>query len=110
MIMKNKVFLIDLDGTMYKGSTIIDGAKELIDYLIKNDRPFLFLTNNARRTGIQNVEHMEKMGFTGIRPEHFFTSAMAAAAHIAKKVIKEDVPILEKMDFVKHLKIKDLQS
>lgn len=84
-IMKDKIFLIDLDGTMYRGDTIIEGAKQFIDYLIENDREFLFLTNNARRTGIQNVKHMEKMGFTGIRPEHFFTSSMAAAAHIAKK-------------------------
>lgn len=84
-LMKDKVFLIDLDGTMYRGSTIIEGAKEFIDDLIANQREFLFLTNNARRTGKQNVEHMEKMGFTGITPEHFFTSSMAAAAHIAKK-------------------------
>ncbi len=82
--MKEKIYLIDLDGTMYKGSTIIDGAKAFIDDLIARNRPFLFLTNNARRTGKQNVEHMEKMGFTNIRAEHFYTSAMAAAAHVAK--------------------------
>lgn len=84
-IMKDKIFLIDLDGTMYRGDTIIEGAKQFVDHLIENKREFLFLTNNARRTSIQNVEHMEKMGFTGIKPEHFFTSSMAAAAHIAKK-------------------------
>ncbi len=82
--MKEKIYLIDLDGTMYKGSTIIEGAKEFIDYLLEKKQPFLFLTNNSSRTLAQNVEHMEKMGFTGIKEEHFFTSAMAAAAHVAK--------------------------
>lgn len=81
----NTIYLIDLDGTMYRGSTIIEGAKEFIDDLASKNQPFLFLTNNARRTGKQNVEHMEKMGFTGIKPENFFTSSMAAAAHMAKK-------------------------
>ena len=82
--MKDKIYLIDLDGTMYKGSTIIDGAKEFIDYLLETKQPFLFLTNNSSRTLAQNVAHMEQMGFEGIKKEHFFTSAMAAAAHIAK--------------------------
>lgn len=83
--MKDKVYLIDLDGTMYKGSTIIDGAKQFVDYLLRKDLPFLFLTNNSSRTLSQNVEHMQKMGFEGIQEKHFFTSAMAAAAHIVKK-------------------------
>lgn len=28
-----KTYIIDLDGTMYSGSTNIDGAREFIDYL-----------------------------------------------------------------------------
>lgn len=80
-----KTYLIDLDGTMYRGSTIIDGGKEFIDYLVETNQQFIFLTNNARRTGLQNVEHMEKMGYTNIKPEHFFTSSMAAAMHVARK-------------------------
>ena len=28
-----KTYIIDLDGTMYRGSTNIDGAREFIDYL-----------------------------------------------------------------------------
>ena len=62
-----KTYLIDLDGTMYRGTEIIDGAKDFIDFLIKNDQRFVFLTNNAKRTKRQNVEHMEKMGFTVIK-------------------------------------------
>lgn len=78
-----KTYLIDLDGTMYRGSQIIEGAKEFIDALLKNDESFVFLTNNAKRTKRQNVEHMERMGFTGIREDHFFTSSMAAARYAA---------------------------
>ena len=79
-----KTYLIDLDGTMYRGSQIIEGAKEFIDTLLKRGERFVFLTNNAKRTKRQNVEHMEKMGFTGIREEHFFTSSMAAARYAAE--------------------------
>lgn len=92
--MREKIYLIDLDGTMYRGNTIIDGAKEFIDYLNETNKTYLFLTNNSSRTLKQNVEHMEKMGFTGIKESHFFTSAMAAAAHIAKS------SSLRKCDFI----------
>lgn len=79
-----KTYLIDLDGTMYRGSQVIDGAKEFIDYLLENRIAFYFLTNNASRTLAQNVEHMVNMGFQGIKEEHFFTSAMAAAIYARK--------------------------
>lgn len=82
--MSEKTYLIDLDGTMYCGDRICEGAKEFIDYLIENNKKFIFLTNNARRTGKMNVEQMSKMGYTGILPEHFFTSSMAAAAFVSK--------------------------
>ena len=58
-----KTYLIDLDGTMYRGSQIIPGAKEFIDALLARKQPFVFLTNNAKRTLAQNVEHMVNMGF-----------------------------------------------
>lgn len=86
--MKDKTYLIDLDGTMYCGNTIIEGAKEFIDDLIAREQTFLFLTNNSSRTLRQNVLHMEALGFENIKEKHFFTSAMAAASHIAKKSTK----------------------
>lgn len=81
--MKNKFYMIDLDGTMYWGTKIIPGAKEFIDYLINNDIGFIFLTNNACRTQEQACNHMLKMGFENIKPNMFYTSAMAASDYIA---------------------------
>lgn len=82
--MIDKCYLIDLDGTMYWGTKIIPGAKEFIDGLIKNKIKFVFLTNNASRTQEQCAEHMLKMGFTKIKPEMFYTSAMAASDYVAR--------------------------
>lgn len=83
-----KALLIDLDGTMYRGNDNIEGAVEFIDTCVEKNIPFYFLTNNATRTGAQNVEHMEKLGFKGIKPEQFFTSAMAAAITMRKQNYK----------------------
>lgn len=77
-----KMYFLDLDGTMYRGNQIQEGGKALLSYLQKHNQPYLFLTNNSSRTGKQNVEHMERMGYTGIKPEDFFTSAMAASIYV----------------------------
>ena len=79
-----KTYIIDLDGTMYRGSTNIDGAREFIDYLHSKNLPYMFLTNNATRTKKQAKEHMLNLGFKDIKEEDFFTSAMATAQYIAK--------------------------
>lgn len=76
-----KTYVIDLDGTMYRGNQIIQSAKKFIDALNEKNETFYFLTNNAKRTKKQNVEHMERMGFQGIKEEQFFTSSMAAAIY-----------------------------
>ena len=78
-----KTYIIDLDGTMYRGNTNIDGAREFIDYLHLKNLPYIFLTNNATRTKKQAKEHMLNLGFKDIKEDDFFTSAMAAAKFIA---------------------------
>ena len=64
-----KTYIIDLDGTMYSGSTNIDGAREFIDYLHSKNLPYIFLTNNATRTKKQAKEHMLNLGFKDIKEE-----------------------------------------
>lgn len=90
-----KTYFIDLDGTMYLGARPIDGAIEFIQYLVKRNIPFLFLTNNSSRTQLQACDHMLKMGFKGIKPQHFYTSAMAAADKIAT-----DYPLAKEVYYI----------
>ncbi|TDW13154.1 4-nitrophenyl phosphatase [Breznakia blatticola] len=79
-----KTFLIDLDGTMYHGSIMVEGAQAFLDRIKESGNRYIFLTNNATRTLKQNKEHMEAIGFNGIQEEDFFTSSMAAAMHVAE--------------------------
>ena len=53
---KYKGYLIDLDGTMYKGKIKIPAAKRFIERLQEKDIPFLFLTNNSTQTPEAVVE------------------------------------------------------
>ena len=80
--MTKKCYLLDLDGTMYRGTAIIEGAKVFIDYCLKAQLPFLFLTNNSGRTPRQAADHMLPIGYQGIEPKHFYTSATVSYTHL----------------------------
>lgn len=80
----SKTYLIDLDGTMYKGSQVIPEAITFIQYLQEHHISYVFVTNNAMRTPAQIRIKMEHMGFTNLQDEDFFTSAMASVSYMKK--------------------------
>jgi NagD protein len=73
-----KGFLIDMDGVIYSGDTMIDGADKFIATLQKEKIPFLFMTNNSQRSPLDTVNKVAKMGIR-IKEENVYTSAMATA-------------------------------
>ncbi|WP_239738257.1 TIGR01457 family HAD-type hydrolase [Mammaliicoccus sp. H-M32] len=79
-----KGYFIDIDGTMYKGSEIIEGAIEFIEYLNANNKDYLFVTNNSSKTPAEVAEKLNNMGFN-TSSEHVITSAMATAGYISEE-------------------------
>ena len=55
-------YLIDMDGVIYRGTELIEGAVEFISELKKRDLPFIFLTNNSQRTRRDVVTKLSRMG------------------------------------------------
>ena len=50
-ILRNKQgYISDMDGVIYHGNCILPGVKEFVDWLYKEDKPFLFLTNSSERS------------------------------------------------------------
>ena len=77
-ICEKKGFICDMDGVIYHGNRLLDGVKEFVDWLIKNDKKFVFLTNSSERTPHELSMKLERMGLS-VAPDHFYTSAMATA-------------------------------
>ncbi len=59
---KIKCFLLDMDGTINLGASLLPGAKDFIDYLRTSGRDFLFLTNNSSKDSLHYVKKMQKLG------------------------------------------------
>lgn len=75
-------FLIDMDGVIYRGGVLIQGADEFINQLIVKDIPFRFMTNNSQRTRLDVVAKLGKLGIY-VEEQHIFTCAMATARYLA---------------------------
>ena len=79
-----KAYLIDLDGTMYKGTDEIDGAAQFIDYLNQNNIPHLYVTNNSTKTPDEVTEKLRNMKIDA-KPDEIVTSALATADYISEE-------------------------
>ena len=42
-ILNKKGFLCDMDGVIYHGNKILDGVKEFVNFMLENDKKFVFL-------------------------------------------------------------------
>ena len=81
--MQLKAILLDLDGTIYRGSEPIPGAKAFLRRLDQLALPYLILTNNSTRTPAQVSDHLQSMGIV-CPPDRILTSSQAAAAFIGQ--------------------------
>ena len=77
-ILDKKGFICDMDGVIYHGSKILDGVREFVNWMIDNDKQFVFLTNSPERTPHELSMKLERMGLS-VSADHFYTSAMATA-------------------------------
>lgn len=76
---KNKLgFICDMDGVVYHGNRILPGVKEFVNWMIDNDKRFVFLTNSPEKTPHELSMKLGRMGLE-VGADHFYTSAMATA-------------------------------
>ena len=75
-------FLCDMDGVIYHGNRLLDGAAEFVSWLVREGKKFIFLTNSPERTPHELSMKLERMGLS-VSPDHFYTSAQATAAFLA---------------------------
>ncbi|HWO94922.1 MAG TPA: TIGR01457 family HAD-type hydrolase [Bacillus sp. (in: firmicutes)] len=81
---KYKGYLIDLDGTMYRGTELIQEARDFVMALKEKDIPYLFVTNNSTRTPRQVAEKLKQFDIPA-EEEHVFTTSQATANYLYER-------------------------
>ncbi|MCL1984043.1 MAG: HAD-IIA family hydrolase [Methanomassiliicoccaceae archaeon] len=76
-------FMIDMDGTVYKGGSAIPGAQDFIKRVKHRNIPFVFLTNNSSSDREHYFNKLIKMGFD-VSIDDILTSTAATIRYIKK--------------------------
>ncbi|MFO7952913.1 MAG: HAD-IIA family hydrolase [Bacillota bacterium] len=92
-------FLLDMDGTIYLGDQLIEGAGELLQTLEEQGKRAVFLTNNSSKNREAYRVKLKNMGVK-VKPEDIFTSGEATAIYLNKiypgaKIYLLGTPMLE---------------
>ena len=82
--------LCDLDGVIYRGSTVIPGAPDALRRLEAAGVEVFFITNNSTRSPEQGAEKIERLTGVAIDPEKVLGSSLAAASMLGP----DDGPVL----------------
>ncbi len=59
---KKKLFLLDMDGTIYLGDNLFDGTTAFLRRVKERGGRYLFLTNNSSRSVKAYVERLRGLG------------------------------------------------
>lgn len=79
-----KGFICDMDGVIYRGNQLLPGVREFVEWLVREDKKFLFLTNSSERSPKELQQKLHRMGLS-VGEEHFYTSALATARFLSQQ-------------------------
>lgn len=80
-----RLFLFDMDGTLYLGYDLFPFARELLSEIKKQGKHYLFMTNNSSKSVIKYVEKMAKLGIAATEDD-FITSSQATALYLTENL------------------------
>ena len=83
ILASKKLFLFDMDGTLYLGDRLFDFTTELLREIRRTGGKYLFMTNNSSKSVADYIKKLEKLGISSTR-EDFITSSQATAYYLHK--------------------------
>jgi 4-nitrophenyl phosphatase len=75
--------LIDMDGVLYRGNIPIKGAARAVEWLRKQGKKLIFLTNNSANSRSAYARKLKRMGIP-VRKSEIVTSGYATALYLKK--------------------------
>lgn len=76
-----RLFLLDMDGTIYQENTVFDGTRQMLDYIRDSGGRYVFITNNSSKSVKDYMDKVHQMGLPA-EAENFFTSTQATILYL----------------------------
>ena len=102
-IIDTKLFLLDMDGTLYLGDEVFPCAVDFIHAIAETGRNYIYLTNNSSRAGVDYITRLRKLGFP-CEAENVFTSGMATGEFLNQQYPGAKVYLAGTRAFYRELK------
>ena len=102
-----KLWLFDMDGTIYLGNKIFGGTLDLLKNISESGGKYVFITNNSSK-GIE--DYLNKVSAMGIKAEkdNFYTSVDASVSLLKERFGKELIYAQGTQSFIDNLKAEGL--
>ena len=85
---QKKLFLLDMDGTIYIVNELFDGTLDFLDYVKKIGGKYMFLTNNSSKSVDKYIEKLGSLGISAEK-EDFLTTTDATILYLNEKNYKK---------------------
>lgn len=103
LLKKKKLYLFDMDGTIYLEDKLFDGVKELFENIRSNGGRYVFITNNSSKSVKDYVKKIRRLGIEADE-DNFFTSTQATIMLLKEKHDGEVIYAQGTKSFIKELK------
>lgn len=89
-ILNKKLFLFDMDGTIYKEDKLFDGVVELLNYIKYIGGKYVFITNNSSKSVTDYISKLNSFKINTTE-EDFFTSSQATIVYLKENYPKKKI-------------------
>lgn len=99
---EKKLFLLDMDGTIYLDDYLFDGTLDFLEEIKKSGGKYLFLTNNSSKGVESYVSKLKKLGIDAVNDD-FLTSTDATILYLNTNFPNKKFYVMGTKSFVSQL-------
>lgn len=103
-----KLFLLDMDGTLYLGKRLFEGTLAFLDTLKKQNKCGIYVTNNSSKSVQDYVIKLSALGIDS-KADDFYTSSMATARYLLENHPGKTVYCMGTKSLIQELKSKGIR-
>lgn len=100
---KKRLWLFDMDGTIYNEEQVFDGTLELLKLIKDQGGHYVFITNNSSKSVADYLEKVNKLDIPA-NEDNFFTSTQATILYLKDKHAEAKIYCQGTKSFVSELK------